>query len=45
MIIIILAALCLAAGGGTLAWYLREDVKQAQTTGAGFPYVQAADHS
>lgn len=21
-------------GGGTLAWYLREDVKQAQTTGA-----------
>lgn len=30
----ILAVLCLAAGGGTLAWYLKEEVKQAQTTGA-----------
>lgn len=33
-VVAILAVLCLAAGGGTLAWYLREDVKQAQTTGA-----------
>ncbi|HBA67741.1 MAG TPA: hypothetical protein DCZ40_00045 [Lachnospiraceae bacterium] len=32
--IAILMILCLAAGGGTLAWYLREDVKQAQTDGA-----------
>lgn len=32
--IAILVILCLAAGGGTLAWYLREDVKQAQTDGA-----------
>lgn len=32
--IAILVILCLAAGGGTFAWYLREDVKQAQTEGA-----------
>lgn len=30
----VLLVLCLAAGGGTMAWYLREDVKQAETGGA-----------
>ena len=29
----ILCVLCLAVGGGTMAWYLREDVKQAETDG------------
>lgn len=29
----ILCALCLAVGGGTMAWYLKEDVKQAETDG------------
>ncbi len=34
IVLAITAVLCLAAAGGTLAWYLREDVKQAQTTTA-----------
>lgn len=34
IVLAITAVLCLAVAGGTWAWYLREDVKQAQTTTA-----------